>query len=404
MSLKLKNIVHTIIAEDLLVEARGPLAAFEYFIKAAGKTLVGANEALLFALKKVNPEIKQIYRASDEEIGKALLRKEFKEYRTIISKGLYQRFKEDIDEILKKYDLTDIEKQVAAAEEIVQKTNIRKEIAVDIVKSNFGYRKAFIKGFKTTQAPFLFLKGIGRQIPIPYLRAYMRSKIHQLSPEEMRRVYLWFFTGVGDANSIYKILKNHGIPKALTNLTGQVFSKWVFWTTAFSLANYLIDVSQDLDEEVYTSDIDAIMSRATKDFEPASIKWLFPIVVVYDQLFAPINRGGILKVKKEQWRKKLEELRHKAKNETNKIEAKIDTTKQKVVAKVDSVKNKVDSTLNNNKITPITGTAGSYESFKQFCASQNPPLTPDADDGNIGVYTAKGVEYEWDGTTFKKSE
>jgi len=48
---------------------------------------------------------------------------------------------------------------------------------------------------------------------------------------------------------------------------------------------------------------------------------------------------------------------------------------------------------------------GSYEAFKQFCASQNPPLTPDADpDGeNNGIYTVSGVEYEFDGTTFIKS-
>ena len=47
---------------------------------------------------------------------------------------------------------------------------------------------------------------------------------------------------------------------------------------------------------------------------------------------------------------------------------------------------------------------GSYEAFKQFCASQNPPLTPDADpDGkNNGIYTVGGTAYEWDGTTFIK--
>ena len=55
--------------------------------------------------------------------------------------------------------------------------------------------------------------------------------------------------------------------------------------------------------------------------------------------------------------------------------------------------------------TPVNNIIpGSYEAFKQFCASQNPPLTPDADpDGkNNGIYTVGGVEYEWDGTTFIK--
>jgi hypothetical protein len=54
----------------------------------------------------------------------------------------------------------------------------------------------------------------------------------------------------------------------------------------------------------------------------------------------------------------------------------------------------------NNDVIP-----GSYEAFKQFCASQNPPLTPDADpDGkNNGIYTVAGVEYEFVNTTFIKS-
>jgi hypothetical protein len=51
--------------------------------------------------------------------------------------------------------------------------------------------------------------------------------------------------------------------------------------------------------------------------------------------------------------------------------------------------------------SPDGDTSGSYDSFKQFCKSQNPPLTPDADTGNVGIYTVGGVEYEWDGTTFK---
>jgi hypothetical protein len=55
--------------------------------------------------------------------------------------------------------------------------------------------------------------------------------------------------------------------------------------------------------------------------------------------------------------------------------------------------------------TPVNNIIpGSYEAFKQFCASQNPPLTPDADpDGkNNGIYTVGGTAYEWDGTTFIK--
>ena len=77
------------------------------------------------------------------------------------------------------------------------------------------------------------------------------------------------------------------------------------------------------------------------------------------------------------------------------------------------LKSKFKGLFGDDKTTPAPAPApapvnntisGSYEAFKQFCASQNPPLTPDADpDGkNNGIYTVGGVEYEWDGTTFIK--
>ena len=60
---------------------------------------------------------------------------------------------------------------------------------------------------------------------------------------------------------------------------------------------------------------------------------------------------------------------------------------------------KIKASLNNEKFSS-EGTPGLYQSFKKFCAKQNPPLTPDADIGNIGIYTAGGLEYVWDGSTF----
>ena len=66
-----------------------------------------------------------------------------------------------------------------------------------------------------------------------------------------------------------------------------------------------------------------------------------------------------------------------------------------LVKVIESVKPKPD-----NDVVPY-----SYQSFVEFCKSQNPPLTPDPDpDGeNNGIYTVGGVRYEHDGTTFIKS-
>ena len=78
-----------------------------------------------------------------------------------------------------------------------------------------------------------------------------------------------------------------------------------------------------------------------------------------------------------------------------KTSEKVKKENSKLVKVIDSVKPKP-----NNDVVPY-----SYQSFVEFCKSQNPPLTPDPDpDGeNNGIYTVGGVRYEHDGKTFIKS-
>ena len=59
------------IHSEVLNEAiKGPLGAFEYALRAAGKGIGEANGALLSAVQKINPAVKQLFRATDEEISK----------------------------------------------------------------------------------------------------------------------------------------------------------------------------------------------------------------------------------------------------------------------------------------------------------------------------------------------
>lgn len=113
--------------------AKGPLAAFEYALKAAGKGFPEANGALLSAVQKINPSVKQLFKATDEEISKALLRVEFKEYRQIIAKSIISNKEKEIDLILKAADLTTIQGIKQAKANIANRLGIKNAFANDIV-------------------------------------------------------------------------------------------------------------------------------------------------------------------------------------------------------------------------------------------------------------------------------
>jgi len=112
-------------------------------------------------------------------------------------------------------------------------------------------------------------------------------------------------------------------------------------------------------------------------------------------------------------------LSDKAKSEYDSLVSEVKVYRDKTQKELDNFLNKhpeakpiYDSLIKGGDLkkpeplpTPVNNIIpGSYDAFKQFCASQNPPLTPDADpDGkNNGIYTVGGTAYEWDGTTFIK--
>lgn len=122
------------IHSEVLNEAiKGPLGAFEYALRAAGKGIGEANGALLSAVQKINPAVKQLFRATDEEISKALLRAEFKEYRQIIAKSIIANKEREIDLILKSSDLTTTQGIKQAKANIANRLGIKNAFANDVV-------------------------------------------------------------------------------------------------------------------------------------------------------------------------------------------------------------------------------------------------------------------------------
>ena len=337
--------IQGLIGKPLIMEGWGDIAkeGLELITKKLGKQSV-AIEDLLLKLSKATSEV-QIRNIlsklvdSSKEIADILIPKILSTLTDLERKSILDFKSELIKKIkvgeIKSYDIPKIidgyvKDKLSNNMEAI-KSHIRKDISDSADKAikqynNLSYTQSFVQGYKTSQAPTLFLKKLGRNIPIPYLGQYLRNRIQKLSPEESKKVYAWFFLGVGDANLISSIFKKHGIAKAAVNLTGQIVSKWVFWSTAFSLTNLLIDVVTDLDEEVYESDFEAIKDRVLKNYEFAGVNWLFPITVVYQQLIGPLFRGGIIKFQKEQLIEKLENIKNKSKVEMDKI----DTGKDKV--------------------------------------------------------------------------
>jgi hypothetical protein len=121
------------IHEELINEATGPLAAFEYILKAAGKKMSNANAALLVALKQVDPNLTKLADASDDQINRAIAKPAFKEYRKVIVDYIVATKQKDIQKILNKFDLSNPSVVRQAKAEIANKLNLKNAFANDVV-------------------------------------------------------------------------------------------------------------------------------------------------------------------------------------------------------------------------------------------------------------------------------
>lgn len=219
--------------------------------------------------------------------------------------------------------------------EIVTKNKINlTQTAVDTYKGSFkkiaqAYNKvketpldSFRKGWQVDQAPSTLARYIGRNIPIPYVRAALRSFIRPLTPDELKKLHGWFWTGIGDYKSIRDSMQKAGFPGAVLNFTGQSFKKWAFWTGVFSGANLIIGLIKDFneDEPLYESDMEWILTRSKESFEAAGLHWIFPVVVVFNELVSPLGKGGGKSILVGKYREFLEAKKSTADREADALE------------------------------------------------------------------------------------
>lgn len=179
---------------------------------------------------------------------------------------------------------------------------------------------AFKKGFNTAQAGGAVFRGIARNIP--YIKRFTRRYLQQLSPEEYKKAHLWFWTGVGDYKSIKESFARAGFPAAVANFTGQTFKKWIFWTTTFTITNFLLEAFKDIPEDapIYSNEWEATGARAVEAFEAAGLHWIFPVAVVWNEIWAPLVMGGAGSVTKSRLQKHIEQMKSKSERETEALE------------------------------------------------------------------------------------
>jgi hypothetical protein len=215
------------------------------------------------------------------------------------------------------------------------------------------YGGAFAKGYKTIQAPMLFTKGFLRKQP--FFQTYFRKKYNKLTDDEVKKVWLWFFTGVGDVTTVKQIFIKNGLPKSLVNVGGQLFSKWLFWSIVISLSNLVIDISATLGKKVYPNDIEALKGRWKKNAELANLHWILPLGVIWNQVVAPLLQGGITELLTKNFINRWESAKKQAEVEIQKIESMpenvVKKSKNAITPKPKNTTNqpKVDTTSQNVK-------------------------------------------------------
>lgn len=218
-----------------------------------------------------------------------------------------------------------------------------KKIATAYVESAESLGQSFKKGSKTSIGGSIFMKRVVKLITPGIIKRQFPVYFQKLTTEEIKKMHGWFWLGVGDYKSVVDTFKRHGFPNALANLTGQVYQKWLFWTLAFSISNFVIGLLKDVgeDEEVYDSDIEALYDRTKNSIELAGFHWIFPSVWLYKVVFRPLLRGGVAgKRKKKEVTSILDGIKTKSQREKDALErmkASVNDTTKTGSVKSDSV-------------------------------------------------------------------
>lgn len=205
------------------------------------------------------------------------------------------------------------------------------ETAIDTYKGSFkkiadAYRRssltlgqAFKAGYHAKGGASLFTKRALRFITADKLVKHFPTYFQKLTKEEVKKMHGWFWLGVGDYRLIVDIFKRHGFPHAVANLGGQYFKKWAFWSTMFSISNFMIGLTEDNDV-IYESDLEWIKERSIDAFELAGLHWVLPVTVVWSQIISPVGKEGLRNIAGRKFKDGLEKLKTKAEKEKDALE------------------------------------------------------------------------------------
>jgi hypothetical protein len=130
-----------------------------------------------------------------------------------------------------------------------------------------------------------------------WIKKFLPKSFQTLQEGDWSRILTWVLTGVGDFPSVIKIGRSNGWPAAISNMSVQVFKKWLYLSISLSIANGIIQAIVDAfgDGPVYESDLEAIISRSQEAWVSVGIDWIVPIRYIWNKVISPLLQGGSLK-------------------------------------------------------------------------------------------------------------
>ena len=174
---------------------------------------------------------------------------------------------------------------------------------------------AFKSGYKAPGSGGMFAKHVASYVPV--IKKLTPNSWRTISSDDLKKMYGWLFTGIGDYAIIKETFQKYGTINAAINAGGQIFRKWVYWSGALIIYNIVLDIIGDLfdDEPVYGNDWEAVKERVVNNFELAGFHYVFPIAIIWKNVISPLLAGGSLGdlkekigIKKKEAEDKIEEL------------------------------------------------------------------------------------------------
>jgi hypothetical protein len=197
------------------------------------------------------------------------------------------------DDILKKYGPMKLQDGTSLSDIFLPKFSekLKANLKVRLKPTVDGteIKQAFKQGYKTQQAGSLMFRW-GKYL-------VWRNRLNRLNKADKNKVYLWFFSGIGDAKSIRQIFKDNNVTDSLilslSNIGGQLTKKFVWWTCVLTAVKFLIGIGPDIFNKKYDTAGEALWERFKQSLTIASPELIAPATIVWNTVIDPLLVGGI---------------------------------------------------------------------------------------------------------------